>query len=98
MIRLKPTNVSLLGSYNESLTWWATIEKANIKVVLGLRQYKSALILSLAFKGKSVSWDWWSRLLCRFPLVDFLYYFTPYHRSEIFIYRVKHCYKGCYKY
>lgn len=85
MMRPEPTSVGLLGSYSESLTWWATIKKTDIKAVLGLRQYKSALVLSLALEGKSVPWDWWSRLLCRFPPADFLYHSAPYHRSEIFI-------------
>ena len=37
MMRLESISVGLLGSYNESLTWWAIIEKANIKAILGLR-------------------------------------------------------------
>ena len=57
MIKPKLTNIGLLESYNESLIWWAIIKKANIKVILNLKQYKSALVLLLAFKGKSVSWD-----------------------------------------
>ena len=38
MMRPEPTSVGLLGSYSESLTWWATIEGADAKAVLGLRQ------------------------------------------------------------
>jgi len=29
----------------------------DIKVILSLKQYKSALVLSLAFEGKSVLWN-----------------------------------------
>ena len=66
----------------------------NIKVILGLRQYKSALILLLTFKRKLVLWDWWSRLLYRFPLTNFLYHFAFYYKSEIFITRSSIAVKG----
>ena len=57
MIRLELISVSLFRSYNESFIWWAIIEKANIKAILSLKQYKSALVLLLAFKGKLILWD-----------------------------------------
>ena len=55
IIRSKPTSINLFESYNESLIWWIIIEKMDIKAILGLRQYKSVLILLLAFKKKLIS-------------------------------------------
>ena len=59
-----------------------------------MRQYKSALILLLAFEGKSIPWDWWSCLLCRFPLTNFLYHFVPYYKLEIFIIKLSIVVRG----
>ena len=52
MMKPVPASAGLLGSYSESLAWWATTERADTKAILGLRQYGGALFLYLAAVGK----------------------------------------------